>query len=58
MCTALEELRNEDIQEGEIRGTIKTCKKFHISYEDILLNLMNEFSLSEEDAKRYLEQYY
>lgn len=57
MCTALEELRNEDIQEGEIRGTIKTCKKFHISYEDILLNLMNEFSLSEEDAKRYLEQY-
>ena len=57
MCTALEELRNEGIQEGEIRGTIKAYKKFHISYEDTLLNLMNEFSLSEEDAKKYLEQY-
>lgn len=44
MCNALEELRREGVLEGQregrlegIRATIRTCKKFNISEEDIML---------------------
>lgn len=48
MCNALEELRREGVLEGRlegIRATIRTCKKFSISEEDIIRNIMEEFSL-------------
>ena len=47
MCNALEELRREGVLEGRlegIRATIRTCKKFSISEEDIIRNIMEEFS--------------
>ena len=58
MCNALEELRREGEREGRlegIRATIRTCKKFNISEEDIIRNIMEEFSLSQEEASGYVK---
>ena len=64
MCKALEELRREGVLEGQregrlegIRATIRTCKKFNISEEDIIRNIMEEFSLSQEKASGYVKKY-
>lgn len=70
MCTALEELENkgkqegrlegrlEGKQEGIIAGTIKTYRKFNITYKDTLQNIISEFSLSEENASEYMKKYW
>ena len=62
MCNALEELRREGVLEGQregrlegIRATIRICKKFNISEEDIIRNIMEEFSLSQEEASGYVK---
>ena len=60
MCNALEELRREGEREGRlegIRATIRICKKFSISEEDIIRNIMEEFSLSQEKASGYVKKY-
>ena len=64
MRNALEELRREGVLEGQregrlegIRATIRTCKKFNISEEDIIRNIMEEFSLSQEEASGYVKKY-
>lgn len=66
MCTALEELKKEGIregiktgiQEGEIKGTIKMSKKFNVSKEETMKNIINEFSLAENKAQEYIEKYW
>ena len=47
----------EGIQEG-IQGTINTCKKFRINQEEALKNLIEEFALSEDKAKEYMNLYW
>ena len=56
MCTALEELKKEGIQEGEIKGTIKMSKKFNVSKDDTMKNIINEFSLTKDKAQEYIEK--
>ena len=63
MCKALEELRQEGIQLGEKRGiqagimaNIRTCKKFQISKAATIENIMQEFSLPEDVAVKYVEK--
>ena len=66
MCSALEELKMEGLQEGKkeglqegmIAGTIKTCKKFKLNQEAAVKNIMEEFSLSKEDASNYVKKYW
>lgn len=70
MCSALEELKREGkqeglqegkkegLQEGMIAGTIKTCKKFKLDQEAAIKNIMEEFSLSKEDASNYVKKYW
>ena len=58
MCTALEELKNEGIQEGEIKGTIKMSKKFNVSKDDTMKNIINEFSFTKDKAQEYIEKYW
>ena len=41
-----------------IGGTIKTCKKFKLSREDAIKNIIEEFSLSNEEAEKYMELYW
>ena len=49
--------RWEGILEG-IRATVRTCRNFNISEADIVRNLMNEFSLSQEEAVNYVKKYW
>lgn len=71
MCNALEELRQEGVEEGRkegrqegrwegilegIRATVRTCRNFHISETDTVRNIMNEFSLSQEEAVNYVKK--
>ena len=62
---ALEELMNEGKLEGRregrlegIQATISTCKSFNASKDVTVKNLMKVFSLSEEDAAGYVEEYW
>lgn len=50
-------LKEDAWNEGLIEGTIRTCLKFNISKEEIMQNLMEEFSLSQGEARKYLEEY-
>ena len=69
MCNALEELRQEGVEEGrqegrwegileDIRATVRTCRNFNISEADTVRNIMNEFSLSQEEAVNYVKKYW
>ena len=61
MCNALEELRQEGRWEGileGIRATVRTCRNFNISEADTVRNIMNEFSLSQEEAVNYVKKYW
>ncbi len=74
MCSALEELEKKaeqkgeqrgikkgeqrGLQEGMIAGTIKTCKKFNLNQEETIKNVMEEFSLSKEEAEKYTKMYW
>ena len=62
MCKALEKLMNEceekGEQEGKIQGIVLTCRKFKISQEETLKNLIEEFSFSEEEADNYMKKYW
>lgn len=58
MCTALEALFNDGVQQGiesGIRAMVKICKEFNLSQEEILDRIVKEFSLSPENALKYLE---
>jgi hypothetical protein len=39
-------------------GTLKTYKKFSVSKEETFKNIITDFSLSEEDARNYMEKYW
>ena len=53
------ELESERLKaEGMIAGAIKTCKKFKLDQEAAIKNIIEEFSLSEEDASNYVKKYW
>ena len=55
-------LKEEGIRIGEKRGeikrTIKMCREFQVSKEDTLDRIQKEFSLREEEVKKYMEEYW
>lgn len=61
LLEGIREGKLEGIQEGKlegIQGTINICKKFHINQEEALKNLIEEFALSEDKAKEYMNLYW
>ena len=44
--------------EGKIEGTINICKKFHVNQEETLRNLIEEFALSDDKAREYMNMYW
>ena len=62
MCTALEELKKEGVQEGlqegEVKGIIQTCKLFNPDPEAAIKLIMDKFSLSQETALAYIKKYW
>lgn len=53
MCKAIEDIRIEGREEGII-GTVDILRSIGISDDDIVNKIANRFSLSEEDAERYV----
>ena len=57
-----EDSKNEGIKIGEERGKIETtiemCQEFQFSKEDTLDRIIKNFSLKEEEAKKYMEEYW
>ena len=49
---------SESMTQGKIIGTLKTYKKCSFSKEETLKNIITDFSLSEEDARNYIEKYW
>ena len=65
MCRAFEEWQEECIQKGVQQGiqtgiiaAFKAYKKCSFSKEETLKNIITDFSLSEEDARNYMEKYW
>ena len=62
MCTALEELRRDGIQEGMQKGTVKGCletyKELEVPLKDARSKIIRKFSLSEEAADKYIKKYW
>ena len=50
--------RLEGKREGKIEGTINICKKFHVNQEETLRNLIEEFALSDDKAREYMNMYW
>ena len=49
--------KREGKLEGKIEGTINICKKFHVNQEETLRNLIEEFALSDDKAREYMNMY-
>ena len=58
MCTALEELKKEGLQEGEVKGIIQTYKLLNADQEAALKLIIDKFSLSQETALAYIKKYW
>lgn len=41
-----------------IGGTIRTCRKFHVSREEVVKNIIEEFSLTEDEVEKYMGLYW
>ena len=54
MCEAIKAM----IEEGRIETTIEMCQEFQVSKESTLERIEKEFSLGEEEAKKYMEEYW
>lgn len=44
--------------ETGIKGIIKVCKEFGVSKEETLEKIKKEFALTQEDAEKYIEEYW
>lgn len=56
-----EQGRKEGIQEGRRQGVqamIELCQELRMSKEDTVFKIMQKFSVSEEEAKKYTEKYW
>ncbi len=56
MCKLLEDMRNEYGKETAIFATIKTCRKHHIPESEIFVEIIEEYGLTEPEAKAYLDK--
>ncbi|MCD8373928.1 MAG: hypothetical protein LUC20_02320 [Oscillospiraceae bacterium] len=58
MCKLLEDMRNEAAataaREAEIQSAIDTARRYDISEDKILADIMKQFGLTEEEAKEYM----
>lgn len=62
MCEAIKAMIEDGKMEGQIIGrieaTIEMCQEFQVSKESTLERIKKEFSLGEEEAKKYMEEYW
>ncbi len=61
MCNLSEAIEERGIEKGMeagVRALIETCMEFNASREDTLLRIVQKFSMTKENAERYLNQYW
>jgi hypothetical protein len=61
MCTLFDEIAKEGELKGELKGIrafISLCQELAIPYQATQDHLMEKFSISNNDAKKYLDQYW
>lgn len=58
MCTALEELKKEGIQEGKIEGYIEASKGFGLARELVKKKIQETYGLNSEETEAYMEKYW
>ena len=57
MYTIFDKVADDAAIEGEIKGIIKTGRKYKAGDESIIADIVVECDISEEDARTYMEQY-
>jgi hypothetical protein len=58
MCELVENYGNECKIDGEIKATIATSKKYGATMEEVIKNIIEEFNLTEEEAKANVAEYW
>lgn len=69
MCNALEELRQEGVQEGRLEGRqeerlegirilVRAYKNLDFAKDIVAKKLINDYSLSEDEAVNYVNRYW
>ncbi len=70
MCEAIKEMiedgkmegkmegKNEGLIIGRIEATIEMCQEFQVSKEDTVTRIVEKFSIEEEEAKKFMEEYW
>ncbi len=53
----IQEERDEAAEEAAINQIIETCRKYHISEDNILNDIMTRFKLSKEEALDLINEY-
>lgn len=56
MCTALENLKEEGIEEGKIRGAVEILLEMGLTQEEICERIEQKYHISKEDAVLYLKK--
>ncbi len=46
----------EKYREGEIKGTIKTCKNFNLSFKETVLYISENFNLSSQESEEIVRK--
>ncbi len=58
MCLAIQEMREESRNKGEIEGAIKFAKELGISREELKKSFMVKYKKSEQETEELMEIYW
>ena len=58
MLSLEDSIKNEALNEGEIKGTILTIKDLKMSSDEAIKSIMRRYNMNIEDAKKSIERYW
>ena len=58
MCKALEDLYNDGIEQGIVRGMIETLKDLGMEKNHAIVHVMEKFGITQEEAENDVEKYW
>lgn len=58
MCKALEDLYNDGIEQGIVRGMIETLKDLGMEKNHAIVRVMEKFGITQEEAENDVEKYW
>lgn len=57
-CVAVQEMIRDGELRGEIKGIVTMCRKFNQSFESTVLNVLEQFELSQEVVEDYVREFW